>query len=97
MSIPVLRAGIVGWPVSHSRSPLLHGYWLRKYAISGTYERIPIAPENFAVNFRALAGQGHGGGEGVGGGGGGARWGGHVDLLTVVAQPSERRKASPSR
>ena len=61
MSIPVLRAGIVGWPVSHSRSPLLHGYWLRKYAISGTYERIPIAPENFAVNFRALAGQGFSG------------------------------------
>lgn len=55
------RAGIIGWPVSHSRSPLLHGYWLRKYGLAGSYERIPIAPENFERDFRALAGQGFAG------------------------------------
>ncbi len=52
------RAGIIGWPVSYSRSPILHGYWLRKYVIAGTYERIPIAPENFPAEFRALSAQG---------------------------------------
>lgn len=52
------RAGIIGWPVSHSRSPILHGYWLRKYAIAGSYEYIPIAPENFSAEFRALPSQG---------------------------------------
>ena len=49
MAVIPLRAGIIGWPVNHSRSPILHGYWLRKYAIAGSYERIPIAPENFAA------------------------------------------------
>lgn len=53
------RAGIIGWPVTHSRSPMLHGYWLRKYGINGSYERIPIAPENFAADFRALGSRGY--------------------------------------
>jgi len=57
----VRRAGVIGWPVSHSRSPLVHGYWLKKYAIAGSYERIAIAPENFSRDFRALAGQGFAG------------------------------------
>jgi len=61
MAVIPLRAGIIGWPVNHSRSPILHGYWLRKYAIAGSYERIPIAPENFASEFRALAVQGYAG------------------------------------
>ncbi len=52
------RAGIIGWPVTHSRSPILHGYWLRKYGIAGSYEPIAIAPENFSADFRALALQG---------------------------------------
>ncbi|MFZ5931540.1 MAG: shikimate dehydrogenase [Pseudomonadota bacterium] len=59
MAVIPPRAGIIGWPVNHSRSPILHGYWLRKYAIAGSYERIPIAPENFAAEFRALAVQGY--------------------------------------
>ncbi|MSP44032.1 MAG: shikimate dehydrogenase [Alphaproteobacteria bacterium] len=58
-SIP--RAGIIGWPVSHSRSPILHTYWLRKYALAGSYERIPISPENFAAQFRSLSDQGFAG------------------------------------
>jgi shikimate dehydrogenase len=58
MSAAFPRAGIIGWPVSHSRSPILHGYWLRKYGIAGSYERIPIAPDNFRDAFRALSDQG---------------------------------------
>lgn len=58
MPPPAPRTGIIGWPVSHSRSPILHGYWLRKYVIAGSYERIPIAPENFVSEFRALPTQG---------------------------------------
>ena len=37
-------AGIIGWPVAHSRSPRLHGYWLEKYGIDGAYIPLPIAP-----------------------------------------------------
>src|SRR5262249_35415022 len=38
------KACIIGWPVAHSRSPLIHGYWLSKYAISGSYGRQPVRP-----------------------------------------------------
>lgn len=58
MSASERRAGIIGWPVTHSRSPIMHGYWLRKYGIAGSYERIPIAPDNFSIEFRALHDQG---------------------------------------
>lgn len=53
MSAP-LRAGVIGWPIKHSKSPRLHGYWLEKYGVNGTYEHVEIAPENFAKDVRAL-------------------------------------------
>ncbi len=48
-------AGIIGWPVSHSRSPRLHGYWLEKHGIDGAYIPLPIPPEHFRDTVRALA------------------------------------------
>lgn len=39
------RAFVMGYPVKHSRSPMLHGYWLKKYAIEGSYEHAEVAPE----------------------------------------------------
>ncbi len=47
-------AGITGWPVSHSRSPRLHGFWLRRYAIDGAYLPLPIDPANFPAAIRGL-------------------------------------------
>jgi len=38
-------ATVIGWPINHSRSPLIHEYWLRRYGLSGTYERRPVRPE----------------------------------------------------
>ena len=32
------KAGILGWPVTHSRSPLIHGYWLKMHNLEGSYE-----------------------------------------------------------
>jgi shikimate dehydrogenase len=51
-------AGITGWPVSHSRSPRLHGFWLERYGVDGAYLPLPIAPDNFpaAINGLMLAG-----------------------------------------
>ena len=43
------RAGIIGWPVSHSLSPVLHGYWLTEYGIDGEYLPLPARPEEFAA------------------------------------------------
>ena len=42
-------AAIVGWPVEHSRSPALHGFWLRQYGIDGHYGRLPVEPSRQAL------------------------------------------------
>lgn len=47
-------AGITGWPVSHSRSPRLHGFWLERYGIDGAYLPLPIHPDHFAEAIRGL-------------------------------------------
>lgn len=59
MSNKTLRAGVVGWPVKHSRSPVLHGYWLKKYGIDGTYEAIALPQDKFETGIRKLAKQGY--------------------------------------
>ena len=33
------RACVIGWPIEHSRSPLIHGYWLKQYGIDGAYTK----------------------------------------------------------
>jgi shikimate dehydrogenase len=43
------RAGIIGWPVGHSLSPILHGHWLKEYGIDGEYLRLPAEPKDFAA------------------------------------------------
>ncbi len=38
------KAGVIGWPVNHSKSPLIHNHWLDRYSIVGTYEAIAVQP-----------------------------------------------------
>jgi shikimate dehydrogenase len=47
-------AGVMGWPVAHSRSPVLHGFWLEEYGIDGSYVPLPVRPENLERALRAL-------------------------------------------
>jgi shikimate dehydrogenase len=47
-------AGIMGWPVSHSRSPVLHGFWLEQLAIDGAYVPLAVRPERLEQALRAL-------------------------------------------
>ncbi|MBS0519918.1 MAG: shikimate dehydrogenase [Proteobacteria bacterium] len=42
-------AAIVGWPVEHSRSPALHGFWLKQHGIDGYYGRLPVEPTRPAL------------------------------------------------
>jgi len=42
-------AAIVGWPVEHSRSPALHGFWLKQHHIDGHYGRLPVKPQRAAL------------------------------------------------
>jgi shikimate dehydrogenase len=52
-------ACIVGWPVEHSRSPLIHNYWLRHYGIVGEYRREAVRPEQFAAFVKQLGAHGY--------------------------------------
>ena len=48
-------AGVIGWPVVHSRSPRLHGHWLARYQIDGAYVPLAVRPEDFPQALAALA------------------------------------------
>jgi len=52
------RACVIGWPVEHSRSPLIHGYWLRRYGVDGRYDRRAVRPEELEGFLLGLAGEG---------------------------------------
>ena len=45
----MINACVIGWPISHSRSPLIHGYWLKRYGIEGSYTRRPVEPASLAA------------------------------------------------
>jgi shikimate dehydrogenase len=47
-------AGVIGDPVSHSKSPRLHGHWLARYGIAGHYVPLHVRPENLAGVLRAM-------------------------------------------
>ncbi len=60
MASEVFRAAcVIGWPVEHSRSPLIHNYWLRHYGIAGEYRREAVPPERFAEFAKGLAARGY--------------------------------------
>lgn len=52
------KACVIGWPIEHSRSPLIHGYWLKKYGIDGSYTKVPVKPEDVAQFLATLAERG---------------------------------------
>ncbi len=47
-------AGVIGSPVAHSRSPALHGYWLKRYGLQGHYIPMDIAQEDLPTLLRQL-------------------------------------------
>lgn len=56
--VAVRRACVIGYPVKHSRSPKIHGYWLDKYGLSGAYGLAEIAPEDIGDFLSRLADHG---------------------------------------
>jgi shikimate dehydrogenase len=47
-------AGVMGWPVAHSRSPVIHNHWMAQYGLRGAYVLLPVQPENFEAAIRGL-------------------------------------------
>jgi shikimate dehydrogenase len=54
-------ACVIGWPIGHSRSPLIHNYWLKRYGIAGEYRREAVPPAEFEGFVRSLAARGYAG------------------------------------
>lgn len=57
-----VKAFVCGHPIGHSRSPMIHGEWLRRYGIAGSYDRIDVAPDRFEDFLTTLRKQGFAGG-----------------------------------
>jgi len=54
-------AGVMGWPVAHSRSPALHGFWLREHRVAGAYLPFPVPPARLEAALHGLAALGFAG------------------------------------
>jgi shikimate dehydrogenase len=59
MSEGVRAACVVGWPIKHSRSPLIHGHWIKQYRLDAAYRCEEIAPEAFGDFISSLAERGY--------------------------------------
>jgi shikimate dehydrogenase len=58
MTEATLKAGVIGWPIGHSLSPHLHGFWLEHYKIDGEYLPFAVETENLKSFLKGLADQG---------------------------------------
>ena len=55
------KAGVMGWPIGHSKSPALHGFWLREHGIDGSYVALPVEPGDLRAELQALPERGFSG------------------------------------
>jgi shikimate dehydrogenase len=62
MTETIRAACVMGWPVKQSRSPLIHGYWLKQHGLEGDYRREAVRPEDFPDFLAQLAERGYVGG-----------------------------------
>lgn len=51
---PYRLAGVMGWPVAHSRSPVIHSHWIAEHGLRGAYVLLPVQPEKLEQALRAL-------------------------------------------
>jgi shikimate dehydrogenase len=54
-------AGVMGWPVSHSRSPVLHNHWIKHYGLTGSYVLLPVEPSRLSDAVKGLSALGFAG------------------------------------
>lgn len=57
----IIKTGVIGHPISHSKSPLIHNYWIEMYQLSGQYSAIPIHPDKLEEGVQALIDDGYAG------------------------------------
>ena len=84
MTTPNPSACIIGWPVDHSRSPLIHNYWLKTYGIAGEYRREAVPPDQFGAFIKSLAERGYAGANVTVP---------HKEAALALSQPDDRARA----
>jgi shikimate dehydrogenase len=77
-------ACVIGWPIGHSRSPLIHNYWLRTYGIAGEYRREAVPPDRLGAFVQSLAARGYTGANVTVP---------HKEAALVLSQPDDRARA----
>jgi shikimate dehydrogenase len=61
MSNDIRAVCVIGWPVAHSRSPLIHNFWIGQHALKGEYRREAVKPEEFETFIKELSQRGYAG------------------------------------
>jgi shikimate dehydrogenase len=84
MTQTIRAACVMGWPVKQSRSPLIHGYWLKQHGLEGDYRREAVRPEDFPDFLAHLAERGYVGGNVTMP---------HKDMALKLSEPDERALA----
>ena len=59
MTENVRAACIIGWPAGHSRSPIIHNYWIKQHGIAGEYRKEAVPPEEFAGFLAGMPARGY--------------------------------------
>lgn len=77
-------ACVIGWPVEHSRSPLIHNYWLKTCGVAGAYRREAVMPDQFRDFLQSLATRGYVGANLIFP---------HKEAALACAQPDDRARA----
>ena len=52
--LPFVLAGLIGWPVAHTRSPAIHNHWIAQHRLKGAYVQLPVQPERLEAAIRGL-------------------------------------------
>lgn len=84
MSTPQRAACVIGYPAKHSRSPKMHGYWIKKYGLDADYRAEEVAPEHVRALLSDLAGHGYVGANVTMP---------HKDVALAMSEPDERATA----
>ncbi len=84
MTSTLRAACVIGWPVEHSRSALIHNYWLKQYGIAGAYRREAVPPDEFAAFVGSLTARGYAGANVTLP---------HKEAALALSQPDERASA----
>jgi shikimate dehydrogenase len=75
---------VIGWPVGHSRSPLIHNYWIKQHGLDAEYRREAVAPEQFKDFITHLAARGYVGANVTAP---------HKEAALTLSEPDERARA----